>query len=81
MPIGWLIKVDVTGDGNKDSVRGYAVAIRNPHQAMAAARDASGECIAEIEIEMSRKIFDDLHLKPGEVRCVFMRNDGPSTLH
>jgi len=25
MAIGWMIKVDVTGDGNKDSVRGYAV--------------------------------------------------------
>ncbi len=29
MAIGWMIKVDVTGDGYKDSVRGYAVAIRN----------------------------------------------------
>ena len=27
MAIGWMIKVDVTGDGYKDSVRGYAVTI------------------------------------------------------
>jgi hypothetical protein len=36
MAIGWMIKVDVTGDGNKDSVRGYAVAIRNRDETMAA---------------------------------------------
>jgi hypothetical protein len=81
MTIGWLIKVDVTGDGNKESVRGYAVAIRSPHKAMAAAREASGECIADIECEMTREIFDHLHLKLGEVRCVFARNGGPSTIH
>jgi hypothetical protein len=39
MAIGWLIKVDVTGDGYKDSVRGYAVAIGNRDEAMAAARE------------------------------------------
>lgn len=81
MAIGWLIKVDVTGDGNKESVRGYAVAIRSPNKAMAAAMEASGEYVADIECEMTREIFDDLRLKPGEVRCVFARNEGPSTIH
>jgi hypothetical protein len=81
MAIGWLIKVDVTGDGNRESVRGYAVAIRSRDEAMAAAREASGEHVADIEGEMTREIFDDLHLKPGEVKCVFTRNEGPSTIH
>ena len=81
MAIGWLIKVDVTGDGYKDSVRGYAVAIRNRDEAMAAARETSGERVVEIEGEMTREIFDDLHLKPGEVKCVFMANDGPARTH
>ena len=81
MAIGWLIKVDVTGDGNKESVRGYAVAIRSRDEAMAAAREASGEHVADIECEMTREIFDGLDLKPGEVRCVFTSNEGPSTLH
>src|ERR1700737_2257925 len=76
MAIGWMIKVDVTGDGNKDSVRGYAVAIRNRDEAMAAARETSGERVVEIEGEMTREVFDDLHLKPGEVKCVFIGNDG-----
>ena len=48
MAIGWMIEVDVTGDGYKDSVRGYAVAIRNRDEAIAAARETSGERIAEV---------------------------------
>ena len=81
MAIGWMIKVDVTGDGNKDSVRGYAVAIRNRDEAMAAASETSGERVVEIEGEMTREVFDDLHLKPGEVKCVFIGNDGPARTH
>jgi hypothetical protein len=81
MAIGWMIKVDVTGDGYKDSVRGYAVAIRNRDEAMAAAREASGERVVEVDGEMTRKIFDELHIKPGEVKCVFMGNDGPARIH
>src|ERR1700732_1308344 len=54
MAIGWMIKVDVTGDGYKDSVRGYAVAIRNRDEAMAAAREASGERVVEVDGEMTR---------------------------
>ncbi len=69
MAIGWMIKVDVTGDGYKDSVRGYAVAIRN--------RDR----VVEVDGEMTREIFDELHLKPGEVKCVFTGNDGPARTH
>jgi hypothetical protein len=49
MAIGWMIKVDITGDGYKDSVRGYAVAIRNRDEAMAAAREASGERVVEVD--------------------------------
>src|ERR1700693_5129616 len=48
---------------------------------MAAARETSGERVVEIEGEMTREIFDDLHLKPGEVKCVFMGNDGPAPTH
>ena len=81
MAIGWLIKVDVTGDGYKDSVRGYAVAIRNRDEAMAAAREASGERVVEVDGEMTRETFDELHLKPGEVKCVFTGNDGPALTH
>ncbi len=46
MAIGWMI--DVTGDGYKDSVRGYAVAIRNRDEAMAAARETSAPPILGI---------------------------------
>ena len=81
MAIGWMIKVDVTGDGYKDSVRGYAVAIRNRNEAMAAAREASGERVVEVDGEMTRETFDELHLKPGEVKCVFTGNDGPARTH
>ena len=81
MAIGWMIKIDVTGDGNKESVRGYAVAIRNRDEAMAAAREASGQPVAEFECEITREIFDELHLKPGEVKCVFQSNEGPSRIH
>jgi hypothetical protein len=77
MAIGWMIKVDVTGDGHKNSIRGYAVAIRDRDEAMAAAREASGE----VDGEMTRETFDELHLKPGEVKCVFMSNEGPSRAH
>jgi hypothetical protein len=80
MAIGWMIKVDVTGDGYKDSVRGYAVAIRNRDEAMAAAREASGERVVEVDGEMTREI-DELHLKPGEVKCVFESHEGPSRTH
>ena len=81
MAIGWMIKVDVTGDGNKESVRGYAVAIRNRDEAMAAARETSGQRVAEIEGEITREMFDELHLKPSEVKCVFQSNEGPSRIH
>ena len=81
MVIGWMIKVDVTGDGHKNSIRGYAVAIRDRDEAMAAAREASGERVAEVDGEMTRETFDELHLKPGEVKCVFMSNEGPSRTH
>jgi hypothetical protein len=81
MAIGWMIKVDVTGDGYKDSVRGYAVAIRNRDEAMAAAREASGERVVEVDGEMTRKIFDELHLKPGEVNFHGQRRTGSDTLN
>ena len=81
MAIGWMIKVDVTGDGYKDSVRGYAVAIRNRDEAMAAAREASGERVVEVDGEMTRETIDELHLKPGEVKCVFESHEGPSRTH
>jgi hypothetical protein len=48
---------------------------------MAAARETSGERVVEIEGEMTREVFDDLHLKAGEVRCVFAGNDGPARTH
>ena len=70
-----------TGDGHKNSIRGYAVAIRDRDEAMAAAREASGERVAEVDGEMTRETFDELHLKPGEVKCVFMSNEGPSRAH
>jgi hypothetical protein len=45
---------------------------------MAAA--ASGERVVEVDGEMTGKIFDELHLKPGEVKCVFMGNDEPARI-
>lgn len=81
MAIGWLVRIDIRGDGKKDSTRGYAVAIRNRDEAIAAARDASGECGAEIEEELTREMFDDLNLKPGEVWCIFEGNNGPTWKH
>jgi hypothetical protein len=48
---------------------------------MAAAREASGGRVAEVDGEMTRETFDELHLKPGEVKCVFMSNEGPSSTH
>ena len=43
MVIGWMVRIEIRGDGNKDSTRGYAVAIRNRDEGIAAAREASGE--------------------------------------
>src|SRR5258708_2002309 len=37
--------------------------------------------LAEVDGEMTRETFDELHLKPGEVKCVFMSNEGPSRTH
>ena len=45
---------------------------------MAAAREASGERVVEVDGEMTRETFDELHLKPGKVKCVFISNEGPS---
>ena len=42
MAIGWMIKVDVTGDGHKNSIRGYAVAIRDRDEAMAGCERSFG---------------------------------------
>ena len=81
MVIGWMVRIEIRGDGNKDSMRGYAVAIQNRHEAIAAAREASGERGAEIEEEMTREVFEDLNLKPGEVRCIFEGNNGPTWKH
>ena len=81
MVIGWMVRIEIRGDGNKDSMRGYAVAIRNRDEAIAAAREASGERGAEIEEEMTRDMFEDLNLKPGEVRCIFEGNNGPTWKH
>jgi hypothetical protein len=64
-----------------DSVRGYAVAIGNRDEAMAAAREASGERVAEVDGEMTRETFDELHLKPGEVKCIFESHESPSRTH
>jgi hypothetical protein len=63
MAIGWMVRIEIRGDGNKDSMREYAVAIRNREEAIAAAREASGERGAEIEEEITREMFDDLNLK------------------
>ena len=81
MVIGWMVRIEIRGDGNKDSMRGYAVAIRNRDEAIAAAREASGERGAEIEEEMTREMFEDLNLKLGEVRCIFEGNNGPTWKH
>lgn len=55
MAIGWMVRIDIRGDGKKDSTRGYAVAIRNRDEAIAAAREASGERGAEIEEKITRR--------------------------
>jgi hypothetical protein len=81
MAIGWMVRIEIRGDGNKDSMRGYAVAIRNSDEAIAAAREASGERGAEIDEEITREMFDDLNLKPGEVRCIFEGNNGLTWKH
>ena len=81
MVIGWMVRIEIRGDGNKDSMRGYAVAIQNRDEAIAAAREASGERGAEIEEEMTREMFEDLNLKLGEVRCIFEGNNGPTWKH
>ena len=81
MAIGWMVRIDIRGDGNKDSTRGYAVAIRNRDEAIAAAWVVSGERGAVIEEEMTREMFEDLNLKPGEVRCIFEGNNGPTWKH
>jgi hypothetical protein len=81
MAIGWMVRIEIRGDGNKDSMRGYAVAIRNRDEAIAAAREASGERGAEIDEEITREMFDDLNLEPGEVRCIFEGNNGPTWKH
>ena len=81
MVIGWMVTIEIRGDGNKDSMRGYAVAIQNRDEAIAAAREASGERGAEIEEEMTREMFEDLNLKLGEVRCIFEGNNGPTWKH
>ena len=81
MAIGWMVRIEIRGDGNKDSMRGYAVAIRNRDEAIAAAREESGERGAEIEEEITREMFDELNLKPGEVRCIFEDNNGPTWKH
>ena len=74
MAIGWMIKVDVTGDGYKDSVRGYAVAIRNRDEAMAAAREASGERVVEVDGEMTR---ETLRVFEGSVSTAPQREPDP----
>ena len=81
MAIGWLVRIDIRGDGKKDSTRGYAVAIRNRDEAIAAAREASGERGAEIEQAITGEMFDYFNLKPGEVRCIFEGNNGPTWQH
>ena len=81
MAIGWMVRIEIRGDGNKDSLREYAVAIRNREEAIAAAREASGERGAEIEEEITREMFDELNLKAGEVRCIFEGNNGPTWKH
>jgi hypothetical protein len=68
-------RIDIRGDGKKDSTRGYAVTIPNRDEAIAAAREASGERGAEIEQEITREMFEELNLKPGEVRCIFEWGD------
>jgi hypothetical protein len=75
MAIGWVITVDITGDGNKASIRGYAVAIVKPNEALSAALDECGERSAEIEDELTQDQFDALQLVPGEVRCIFKGDD------
>jgi hypothetical protein len=81
MAIGWVITVDITGDGNKASIRGYAVAIVKPNEALSAALDECGERSAEIEDELTQDQFDVLQLVPGEVRCIFKGDDGPNMTH
>ena len=81
MAIGWMVRIDIRGDGISAGAVFVAVAIRNRDEAIAAAREASGERGAEIEEEITREMFDDLNLKPGEVRCIFEGDNGPTWKH